>query len=89
MCQKSNRIAFFSLPTVYFFTIFVGMSPQKVCQNDLVFGTKAYQSSSLTPTQFCSKDALNEAIFPKNSNFGTHAVAFFLSCFSHKTQILL
>ena len=39
-------------------------------------------AQKLTPSQFCSKNALKEAIFLKNGNFGTDAiVVFFLPCF--------
>ena len=59
-----------------------GMTPQKVCQNYLGTNSKFKAAQKLTPSQFCSKNALNEAIFLKNGNFGKHVIVVsFLSCF--------
>ena len=86
--KKSYRISFLSRPTVYFLPFILGMSPQKVCQNYLGTKTTSKAAQKHTPSQFCSKKALNEAIFRKNGNFGTHAIAVsFLSCFSLETQL--
>ena len=63
------------------------MNPQNVCQNYL--GTKSTfkEDHKLTSSQFCSKNALNEAILLKNGSFETHAIVmYFISRFSCKTQ---
>ena len=83
--KLQNCFFFFQLST---FSHFLGMTPQKACRNYLSAKSTFKAAQKLTPSQFCSKDALNEAIFPKNGNFGTRATAVsFLSCFSHETQI--
>ena len=51
------------------------MNPQKVCQSYLSTKSTFKGAQKLKPIQFCSKNALNEAIFLKNGNFGTHAIA--------------
>ena len=58
------------------------MGPQKVCQNYLDTKSTFKATQKLTPSQFCSKNALNEAMFTKNGNFGTYAIVVsFLLCF--------
>ena len=64
------------------------MSPQRVCRNYLGIKSTFKAAQKLTPSQFCSKDVLNEPIFPKDSNFGTYAIVVCcLSSFSRETQI--
>ena len=71
--EKSYRIAFFLFLVCSFYN-FLEMTPQKVYLHDL--GTKSVfkVAQKLTPCQCCSKNALNEAIFPKSCNFGTHTM---------------
>ena len=63
----------FSLPSAYFYYFSRNQFTEgklKLIKHQSTF--KAAQK--LTPSQFCSKNALNEAIFLKNGNFGTHAI---------------
>ena len=84
--KKGYRIVFFFF--LLLLTIFLEMSPQKVRRNYL--GTKSTfkAAQGLTPSQFWSKNAINEVIFPKYFDFGTYAnVVSFLSWFSRETWI--
>ena len=65
---------FFFFVCCLVFTIFLEMSPQKVCHNYLGPKSTFKAAQKLTPSQFCSKNALTEAIFLKYGNFGTHAI---------------
>ena len=82
-----KKLLFFS-SCCLLLTIFLEMSPQKVRRNYL--GTKSTfkAAQGLTPSQFWSKNAINEVIFPKYFDFGTYAnVVSFLSWFSRETWI--
>ena len=79
--KKLQNCIFFSYYCALF-TIFHEMCQQKLCRNYL--GTKSTfkGAQKLTLNQFCSKNALHEAMFWKNSKFLTHAIFMsFLSCF--------
>ena len=85
---NKRQNCFFLSSYCVFFTIFLRMSSQKLCQNYL--GTKSTfkAAQKLTSSQFCSKNALNEAIFPKNGSFGKHSIVVsFLSRFLYRAQI--
>ena len=75
-CHKKVTGFFFFSSNCVLFTIFLEMSPQRVCWNylgpNIIFKT----AQKLTSSQSCSKNALTEAIFLKNGNSGTHAIVF-------------
>ena len=87
--KKSYRIAFFLFLVCYFYN-FLEMTPQKVY---LLEGTKSTFKAApkLTPCQCCSKNALNEAIFPKSCNFGTHTMytCLFIMFFARNSDFIL
>ena len=62
---NKRQNCFFLSSYCVFFTIFLRMSSQKLCQNYLVTKSTFKAAQKLTSSQFCSKNALNEAIFPK------------------------
>ena len=86
-CDKVTKLIF-ALPTVYFLSYFSEWLHKRYVE--ITLGTKITfkAAEKLTPIQFCSKNMLNEVIFLKNGNFGTHAIVVsFLSCFSHEIRI--
>ena len=85
--KKVAELLFFSSYCVLC-TIFLGMSPQKACWTYL--GTKSTfkAAQKLTPSQFCSENVLNKAIFPKNANFGIRCILFIMF-FARDSDIIL
>ena len=79
--KKVAELLFFSSYCVLC-TIFLGMSPQKACWTYL--GTKSTfkAAQKLTPSQFCSKKALNEALhYIKQQTLYAIVVSFFYHVF--------
>ena len=86
-CDKKLQIFFFSSYCILF-TIFLKVSPLKVCRNYLGAKSTLKAAQKFMPSQIWSKNALNEKLFLKNGNFETHAIVVsFLSCFSCETLI--
>ena len=75
-CDNKDTELFFFLYCVNF-TIFLEVSPQEVYRNYLGTKNTFKAAQKPKPSQFCSKNSLNEAIFPKNGNCQTVKISFF------------
>ena len=84
---KKLQNCFFSL-LLCTFHHFSRNDSKRVCRNYL--GTKSTfkAAQKLTPSQFCSENVLNKAIFPKNANFGIRCILFIMF-FARDSDIIL